>query len=145
MNWPLGLDNANTYQQGSDNTSAVIRQATANILADMGALPATLMAGLVEPEPAEWFETPVEGQVAGALPVLASLGGAIAAEVTVSGQLGGALPGLVTLGGALHAVGPVTGGLAGALPALASLAGQLAATTPPPPQAAYGRMRPIYF
>jgi len=55
VNWALGVDSANTYQQGGDNTTDVIRQATVNILTDMGALPGSLMAGLVAPTPVAWF------------------------------------------------------------------------------------------
>ncbi|WP_341719926.1 DUF4082 domain-containing protein [Micromonospora sp. FIMYZ51] len=55
VNWALGLDSANTYQQGDDNTSDVIQQATINILADMGVAAATLMSGLAEPTPVDWF------------------------------------------------------------------------------------------
>jgi hypothetical protein len=57
VNWALGLDNANTYQQGSDNTDAVLQQATINILADMGAPAATLMSGLTAPTPITWFSS----------------------------------------------------------------------------------------
>lgn len=56
INWALGLDEANTFHGvGMDNTSTPIRQATVNILADMGAEPETLMAPLVAPTPHVWF------------------------------------------------------------------------------------------
>ncbi|MFI7608775.1 N,N-dimethylformamidase beta subunit family domain-containing protein [Micromonospora sp. NPDC049366] len=55
VNWALGLDNANVYQQGGDNVSSVIQQATINMLTDMGAPPATLMAGLTMPTPHDWW------------------------------------------------------------------------------------------
>lgn len=55
INWALGLDEANTYHGvGMDNTSTPIRQATLNILADMGALPATPMPSLTAPVPHQW-------------------------------------------------------------------------------------------
>lgn len=57
VNWALGVDNANTYQQGSDNTSLVLQQATVNMLADMGAAATTLMPGLTQPTPVTWFVT----------------------------------------------------------------------------------------
>ncbi|GGM39086.1 hypothetical protein GCM10011608_24740 [Micromonospora sonchi] len=55
INWSLGLDSANTYQVGGDNTSTVIRQATINILADMGVTAATLMSGLTAPTRVHWW------------------------------------------------------------------------------------------
>jgi hypothetical protein len=55
MNWAFGCDDANVYQQGSDNTSSVIQQATVNMLVDMGAAPATLMSGLTAPTAVDWF------------------------------------------------------------------------------------------
>lgn len=55
INWALGCDDANVYQMGSDNTSDVIRQATVNILTDMGAPAATLMSGLTQPTAVAWF------------------------------------------------------------------------------------------
>ncbi|BCJ61292.1 N,N-dimethylformamidase beta subunit family domain-containing protein [Micromonospora endophytica] len=55
INWSLGLDSANTYQVGGDNTSKEIRQATINILADMGVTAATLMSGLAAPAPVDWW------------------------------------------------------------------------------------------
>jgi hypothetical protein len=56
INWAFGVDNANTYHGvGNDNTSTAIRQATLNILSDMGCQPASLMAGLTEPTPHNWF------------------------------------------------------------------------------------------
>jgi hypothetical protein len=54
-NWALGVDDANVYQQGSDNTSSAIQQATVNMLVDMGATPATLMVTLVQPTPVDWY------------------------------------------------------------------------------------------
>jgi hypothetical protein len=68
VNWALGVDSANTYQQGSDNVSDVLQQATLNILTDMGAPPATLMSGLTQPSPVTWF-----ADVAASLPVTATL------------------------------------------------------------------------
>jgi hypothetical protein len=55
INWAFGVDNTNTYQVGNDNTTAVIQQATLNILTDMGAPPATLMSGLTQPTAVDWF------------------------------------------------------------------------------------------
>lgn len=56
INWALGLDEANAYHGvGFDNTSTPIRQATLNILADMGVLPTTPLAGLTTPTPHNWF------------------------------------------------------------------------------------------
>ncbi len=55
INWSLGLDSANTYQVGGDNTSTVIRQATINVLADMGVTAATLMSGLAAPTRVHWW------------------------------------------------------------------------------------------
>lgn len=55
LNWAFGLDEANTYQIGSDNTSTPIRQATVNMLVDMGATPATLMGTLTSPTPVDWY------------------------------------------------------------------------------------------
>ena len=56
INWALGLDSANTFHSiGNDNTSAAIQQATLNVLADMGALSTTTMAGLTTPTPHDWF------------------------------------------------------------------------------------------
>jgi hypothetical protein len=55
VNWALGVDSSNTYQQGSDNTSSVLQQATLNMFTDMGAPPTTLMSGLTQPTPATWF------------------------------------------------------------------------------------------
>lgn len=55
INWALGVDDANTYQQGSDNTSSAIQQATVNMLVDMGANPASLMVTLVQPTPVDWY------------------------------------------------------------------------------------------
>ncbi|MBL8159716.1 DUF4082 domain-containing protein [Candidatus Saccharibacteria bacterium] len=55
VNWSFGLESANTYQIGGNNTSTPLRQATVNILRDMGVVPASLMAGLVVPDPVEWF------------------------------------------------------------------------------------------
>ncbi|MFI7608823.1 N,N-dimethylformamidase beta subunit family domain-containing protein [Micromonospora sp. NPDC049366] len=63
VNWALGLDNANTYQQGGDNTSPVLQQATINMLADMGAEAVTLMPGLTLPTPVEWFDDGGSGSV----------------------------------------------------------------------------------
>lgn len=55
VNWPLMLDPQNTYHGvGSNNESAVIQQATLNILADMGCLPETVQSGLAIPTPHEW-------------------------------------------------------------------------------------------
>lgn len=55
VNWPLGLDNANTYQQGSDNVDIVLQQATVNVLTDMGCPSATIMSGLTQPTVVSWF------------------------------------------------------------------------------------------
>jgi N,N-dimethylformamidase beta subunit-like protein/uncharacterized protein DUF4082 len=55
MNWAFGCDDGNVYQVGTDNTSSVIQQATVNMLVDMGAAPATLMAGLTSPTAIDWF------------------------------------------------------------------------------------------
>jgi hypothetical protein len=56
INWAWGVDSANTYHSvGSDNTSDAIRQATLNVLTDMGAPPSTPMAGLTTPTPHDWF------------------------------------------------------------------------------------------
>ncbi|WP_142003583.1 N,N-dimethylformamidase beta subunit family domain-containing protein [Amycolatopsis cihanbeyliensis] len=58
VNWALGVDAANTYQAGGDNTSTVLRQATVNLLTDMSVRPATLMTGLVPPTPVRWYPDP---------------------------------------------------------------------------------------
>lgn len=55
MNWALGLDPANFYQVGNDNMSTVIQQATLNMLTDMGAAPVTLMSGMTQPSPVDWY------------------------------------------------------------------------------------------
>lgn len=56
INWALGVDSANTFHSvGNDNTDAAIQQATLNVLADMGAPPTTLMSGLTQPTPHDWF------------------------------------------------------------------------------------------
>ena len=112
VNWPLGLDNANTYQQGSDNTSVTIRQATVNILADMGAQPETLMSGLVPATLELWFDT-ISAEIAGALPGLAgSLDASISASVVIAGDL-------PTLGGAISANLIDSAVIGGQLPTLA--------------------------
>lgn len=134
INWALGVDNANTYQQGNDNTAVQIQQATINMLVDMGAAPATLMAGLTEPTPESWF--PVTATLNGTLPALtADMSGAasvtgglagtlpvltvgVAGTVTATGALDGQLPALTA---DLTGVATVTGSLDGSLPAIQSV------------------------
>ncbi|MFG1872161.1 N,N-dimethylformamidase beta subunit family domain-containing protein [Micromonospora arborensis] len=83
INWSLGVDNSNTYQQGADNTSVVIQQATINMLTDMGAAPATLMSGLTAPTPVDWYgETPPSSGEAWALST--PTGGTDTADAEVS-------------------------------------------------------------
>lgn len=55
VQWSWGLNDANTATIGSDNTDTNIQQATVNLLADMGAQPTTLQAGLVTATPAQWI------------------------------------------------------------------------------------------
>lgn len=55
MNWAFGLDAANAYQVGTDNTSQPIQQATINMLTDMGAPAATLMGTLTQPTAVDWY------------------------------------------------------------------------------------------
>lgn len=55
VNWAFGVDNANTYQIGSDNVDIVLQQATINMFKDMGCNAATLMAGLTAPTAVDWF------------------------------------------------------------------------------------------
>lgn len=54
-NWALGVDDANTWQVGSNNVSPVLQQATLNLLTDMGAPPSTVMGGLTAPTPVVWY------------------------------------------------------------------------------------------
>jgi hypothetical protein len=82
VNWPFGVDDANTYQQGTDNTSSVIQQATLNILTDMGAPPTTLMSGLTQPSPVTWF-----ADVAASLPITATLAATATRSTPGSGGL----------------------------------------------------------
>jgi hypothetical protein len=63
MNWAFGLDPANFWQIGSDNASAIIQQATLNMLTDMGAAPTTLMGGMTQPSPVDWYPDIVTGTV----------------------------------------------------------------------------------
>lgn len=63
-NWALGVDNANTYQLMSDNTNVRFQQATLNMFYDMGATAATIMAGLTEPTPVDWFPSGATNLVA---------------------------------------------------------------------------------
>ncbi|MFF0378757.1 fibronectin type III domain-containing protein [Actinoplanes missouriensis] len=63
VNYALALDSANTWQVGSDNTSLVLQQATINMLVDMGAPPSTLMSGLVQPTPVDWYDDVTPGTV----------------------------------------------------------------------------------
>jgi hypothetical protein len=87
INWALGLDSANTYQQGSDNTDDVLRQATVNMLMDMGASPATLMSPLTLPTFNDWYPdvptTTVQATVAIPSPTVIA-GGTTATPATVS-------------------------------------------------------------
>lgn len=55
MNWAFGVDAANAYQAGNDNTSQPIQQATINMLTDMGAPATTLMGTLTQPTAVDWF------------------------------------------------------------------------------------------
>lgn len=55
VNWALGLDNANTANGvGQDNTSPVIRQATVNVLADMGVRPGSPQPGMLVTAAQPW-------------------------------------------------------------------------------------------
>jgi regulation of enolase protein 1 (concanavalin A-like superfamily) len=47
IQWPWGLDTEHDNGSASDETTLAMKQATVNLLADMGAQPATLAAGLV--------------------------------------------------------------------------------------------------
>jgi N,N-dimethylformamidase beta subunit-like protein len=122
VNWALGCDNANTYQQGADNTSLVIQQATANVLTDMGAPPKSLMAGLVQPTPVDWYpDIPTAAVTASTSipgPTLGS--GAVATPVVVSGAATISTP--VILRTALATPGTVAGLASIAVPTLASQA-----------------------
>lgn len=84
VNWALGLDGANTYQQGSNNTSEVLQQATINLLVDMGAPPTTLMSGLTMPTPVNWFLTEVSAS--GATRAVVTARGAARKVVMASGR-----------------------------------------------------------
>lgn len=66
VNWALGVDNTNTYQALSDNTDVRFQQATLNMFYDMGATAATLMSGLTEPTPVDWFPSGATNLVASA-------------------------------------------------------------------------------
>lgn len=132
VNWALGLDDAHTYQGvGDSNTSDVIRQATVNMLADMGVVPATLMAGMVEPEPVVWFDN--IGSLSGALPVPT---GAAAGDVATSGALAAVLPvPEATLAGVPGVTGTVDAALptpTAAVSGVSGTGGGLAANLPTP-------------
>jgi N,N-dimethylformamidase beta subunit-like protein len=102
VNWGLGLDNANTYQQGSDNVSTVLQQATINILADMGAPATTLISGLVQPTPVLWFS-----DATASLPVTATLTAAGARTALPAGGL--AATATLTAGATRTAAAAATG------------------------------------
>ncbi|WP_255436511.1 N,N-dimethylformamidase beta subunit family domain-containing protein [Tessaracoccus sp. MC1756] len=96
VQWPWGLDASSSTPQATEN--ATQQQATANLLADMGALPTSLQSGLVMPTsstdatgPTVAITTPAEGaelpggtvNVSG---TAADTGGVVAAvEVSVDG------------------------------------------------------------
>lgn len=94
VNWAFGVDSANTYQQGSDNTSTVLQQATLNILTDMGAPPTTLMSGMTQPTPVVWFPDAIVGTVAAvaAIPAASPSTVIAAAPATVAATAAVATP-----------------------------------------------------
>jgi hypothetical protein len=115
VNWAFGVDDANTYQQGTDNTDTVLRQATVNILMDMGAAPSSLMSGLTSPSAVDWFANP--GTVAAVTaipgPTVVTSGSATPAPAVVAGVAAVAAP-TVRLG---VAVAPATVAAVAATPA----------------------------
>ena len=123
VNWSLGCDSANTYQQGADNTSNVIQQATLNMLTDMGAPPTTLMSGLTQPSPVAWFS-----DVTASLPVTATL----TATAARTGPAGSGLAVTATIGAGASRSAPAAASLAvtAALTAAAGATRPTGATLP---------------
>ncbi|WP_255433575.1 N,N-dimethylformamidase beta subunit family domain-containing protein [Tessaracoccus sp. MC1865] len=96
VQWPWGLDSSTSTPQATEN--ATQQQATANLLADMGALPTSLQSGLVMPTastdatgPTVTITTPAEGAdlpggTVNVTGTAADTGGVVAAvEISVDG------------------------------------------------------------
>lgn len=125
INWALGVDDANTYQTGADNTSTTIRQATLNMLCDMGCTAATLMAGMTAPTLVDWFiDRPAVAAVATVpAPGVSAGGGATATPGVVAAVA--AVPAPATATGSTLAPATVTA--AASIPSATAATGVTAA------------------
>ncbi|MEU4558528.1 N,N-dimethylformamidase beta subunit family domain-containing protein [Actinoplanes sp. NPDC023936] len=125
VNYALALDDSNTWQVGSNNVSQPLQQATINLLTDMGAPPSTLMAGLVEPEPVDWFDDVTPGTVQATAsiptPTVTAAQSATATPGTVAAVA--AVPAPTVQAGASATRSPATVGAVAAIPAPAVTAG----------------------
>lgn len=119
VNWALGVDDANTYQQGNDNTSPVIQQATLNLLTDMGAPPTTLMSGMTQPVKTAWFGN-----------VTADAALAITATLTAGAIRSAPAQASIAVTAALAAAATRTASASAALPVTATLTTAAATTRP---------------
>jgi N,N-dimethylformamidase beta subunit-like protein len=119
INWSFGVDNANTYQTGTDNESLIIQQATVNMFTDMGAPPYSLMSGLTATTPQTWFEViPTTVAATTAIPTPGTAFGAGKTPATVTATAAIATPAITT--GATRAPATVAGTAAIATPAVAA-------------------------
>jgi hypothetical protein len=109
VNWALGCDDANTYQQGNNNVDPVIQQGTVNVLVDMGAAPASLMFGLTQPSQVDWFVVEADAALA------------VTATLTAAGSRTGPAQAALAATASLSAGGTRTALPAAALTATATL------------------------